>query len=190
MSVLLFILSWGFFKATLCVHGSRVSQTLRVYTGCVCLLSCFSCVWLFVTLWTVTCQDPLSMGFSRQEYGSELPCLPPGDIPDPGIKPATPTLQADSWPLKAMGETLIQAYLISRCFEGAVLLFCFVFTNWRFSASLLTPFFSKAIAHFVSPGHVLVIHIIFQMFSFSLSLLWWSVISNLWCYYCNCVGIF
>ena len=43
-------------------------------------------VQLFVTLWTVACQDPLSIGFSRQDYWSGLPCPPPGDLPDPGIK--------------------------------------------------------------------------------------------------------
>ena len=42
-----------------------------------------------VTPWTVACQAPLSMGFSRQEYQSGLPCPPPGDLPDPGIKPAS-----------------------------------------------------------------------------------------------------
>ena len=51
------------------------------------VLSHFSHVWLFVTLWTVAHQAPLSMGFSRQEYWSGLPCPPPGDLPDPGIKP-------------------------------------------------------------------------------------------------------
>ena len=47
-----------------------------------------TCVQLFATLWTVASQTPLSMGFSRQEYWSGLPCPPPGDLPDPGIKPA------------------------------------------------------------------------------------------------------
>ena len=45
-----------------------------------------SCVWLFSTLWTAAHQAPLSMGFSRQEYWSGLPCPPPGDLPNPGIK--------------------------------------------------------------------------------------------------------
>ena len=44
------------------------------------------CVQLYVTLWTVARQAPLSMGFSRQEYWSGLPCPPPGHIPHPGIK--------------------------------------------------------------------------------------------------------
>ena len=48
------------------------------------------------TLWTVTHQAPLSMGFSRQEYLSGLPFPSPGDLPDPGIKPVSPALQADS----------------------------------------------------------------------------------------------
>ena len=54
----------------------------------VCMLSHFSHVQLFVTLWAVACQAPLSMGFSRQEYWSGLPSPPPGDLPDPGIEPA------------------------------------------------------------------------------------------------------
>ena len=45
------------------------------------------------TPWT-----PLSMGFSRQEYWSGLPFPSPGDLPDPGIKPGSPTLQAESLP--------------------------------------------------------------------------------------------
>ena len=55
---------------------------------------CFSCVQLFVTLWTVALQVPLSMGFSRYEYWSVLPCPPPGDLPNAGIKPASLTSPA------------------------------------------------------------------------------------------------
>ena len=50
------------------------------------MLSSVSCAQLFVTLWTVAHQPPLSTGFSRQEYWNELPCLPPGDLPNPGIQ--------------------------------------------------------------------------------------------------------
>ena len=53
----------------------------------VCMPSHFSHVWLFATPWTVAHQAPPSMEFSRQEYWSGLPCPPPGDLPDPGIKP-------------------------------------------------------------------------------------------------------
>ena len=51
-----------------------------------------------VTPWTVACQAPLSMGFSRQEYWSWLPFPSPGDLPDPGIEPGSPALQVDSLP--------------------------------------------------------------------------------------------
>ena len=67
-----------------------------------CVLSCFSRVQLCVTLWSVTRQAPLSMGFSRQEYWSELPSPSPGDLPDPGIElrsPVCPALQAVLYPL-------------------------------------------------------------------------------------------
>ena len=54
------------------------------------VLSCFSQILLFVTPWTVTDQAPLSMGFSQQEYCRGLPCPPPGYLPDPGSKLASP----------------------------------------------------------------------------------------------------
>ena len=53
------------------------------------MLSCFSCVQLSVTPWTIAHQAPLSMGFSRQEYWSGLPCPPPVDLPNPGIEPTS-----------------------------------------------------------------------------------------------------
>ena len=51
------------------------------------VLSCFSCVWHFMTLWMVAHQAPLFMGFSSQEC-----CSPPGDLPDPGTEPTSPSL--------------------------------------------------------------------------------------------------
>ena len=62
------------------------TQALTETLDCACVPNRFSHVWLFVTLWTVAHQAPLFIGFSRQEYWSELPCPPPGDLPDPGIK--------------------------------------------------------------------------------------------------------
>ena len=53
------------------------------------MLSRLSCVVLFATLWTVAHQVSLSIEFSRQEYWSGLPCLPPGDLPDVGIEPVS-----------------------------------------------------------------------------------------------------
>ena len=56
------------------------------------------------TPWTVACQAPLSMGFSRQEYWSVLPFPSPGDLPNPGIEPGSPALQADSLPTQLQGK--------------------------------------------------------------------------------------
>ena len=55
-----------------------------------------SCVQLFATPWTVPHQPPPSMGFSRQEYWSGVPLPSPGDLPDSGIEPWSPTLQAEA----------------------------------------------------------------------------------------------
>ena len=63
-------------------------------------------VQLFASLWTVACQAPLSMGFSRQKYWSGLPFPLPGDLPDPGIKPESPAPQADSFPSEPPGKPL------------------------------------------------------------------------------------
>ena len=54
------------------------------------MISHFSQVQHFVIIWTVACQAPLSMGFSRQEYWSGLPCFPPGGLPDSGMEPVSP----------------------------------------------------------------------------------------------------
>ena len=67
-----------------------------------------SCVLFFVILWTVACQAPLSMGFSRQEYWSGLPFLPLGDLLNPGIEPMSLMSlhwQADSLPLAPPGKS-------------------------------------------------------------------------------------
>ena len=64
----------------------------------------FSCVQLFVNLLTVAYQAPPSIGFSRQEHWSGLPFPSPGDLPDPGIKPRSPTLQADALLSEPLGK--------------------------------------------------------------------------------------
>ena len=73
-----------------------------------CTLSCFSCGQLITILWTIARQAPLLMGFSRKEYWSELPCPPPGDLPDPGIKPTSlkpPALAGGFFTTSATWET-------------------------------------------------------------------------------------
>ena len=84
------------------VSGPRVPELLLPATPLpspkptksACVLSQFNLVLRSVTPWTVAHQAPLSMAFSRQEYWSGLPCPPPGDLPDPGIKPMSPVSPA------------------------------------------------------------------------------------------------
>ena len=68
----------------------------------------------FATPWTEARQAPPSMGFFKQEYWNGLPFPSPGDLPDPGIKPASPAWQADSLPSELPGKllTYIQYYYI------------------------------------------------------------------------------
>ena len=84
-------------RAFLCfLQGSLAKFKCIIYSSkyIVCLGAsvpfCF-CVRLCVTLWTVAHQAPQSLGFSRKEFWSRLPCPPPGDLPDPGIEPVSST---------------------------------------------------------------------------------------------------
>ena len=61
----------------------------------------------FVTLWTVACQAPLSMGFPRQEYWSGKPFPPPGDLSHPEIEPESPTLAEEFFTTEPSGKPLI-----------------------------------------------------------------------------------
>ena len=60
-----------------------------------------------MTPWTIAHQAPLSIGFSRQEYWSGLPCPSPRDLPDPGIEPESPALQSDYLPSEPPGKPLV-----------------------------------------------------------------------------------
>ena len=74
-----------------------------------CMLSYFNCVQLFASPWTVALQAPLSMGFSWQEYWSQLSFPSPGDLPNPGIEPTSlmsPALLGRFFITKATWEAL------------------------------------------------------------------------------------
>ena len=101
-----------------------------------CMLSHFSCVQLCATLWIVAHQAPLSMGFSRQEYWSGLPCPPPADLPDPGVKPmspVSPALQADSLPLSHQRGPCVYRFIYIHIFLYIniyfILLIIFIYTH-------------------------------------------------------------
>ena len=73
---------------------------------CKKIVKSLSRVRLFATPWTIAHQAPLSMGFSRQEIWSGLPLPSPGDLPDPGIEPRSPVLEADTLTSEPPGTVL------------------------------------------------------------------------------------
>ena len=85
----------------MCLKVQNLSDSSEV-----CVKS-LSHVRLIATPWTVARQAPLSMEFSRQEYWSGLPFPSLGDLPDPGIEPGSPALQADSLPPESPGKPLL-----------------------------------------------------------------------------------
>ena len=74
-------------------------------------------VQLFVTPWTVALQAPPSMGFSRQHYWSGLPFPSPGDLPDPGIEPRSPALQAEALTSEPPNDLLPSSMILLKLFE-------------------------------------------------------------------------
>ena len=78
---------------------TKIKSILRA-----CVRSHFSCVWLFVTPWTIALQAALSMEFSRQEYCIRVAIPSPGNLPNPGIKPGSPVLRADALPSEPLGK--------------------------------------------------------------------------------------
>ena len=92
--------------------GITLNAKLLGVSVCVCVCVCVSHSVMsdsFVTRWTVTCQAPLSMEFSRQGYWSGLPFTPPGDLPDPGIELESLVRQADSLPSEPPGKPTLLA---------------------------------------------------------------------------------
>ena len=106
MSIIYYALYIGV-KRKVFIKGINKTQSYFIQAYLVCMLSHFNQVWLFATPWTVAFQAPLSMGFSRQEYWNGLLCPPPGDLPDPGIKPVSlisPDWQVGSLPRVPPGK--------------------------------------------------------------------------------------
>ena len=87
----------------------RVGHDWATFTStvpCVWVCSHASVVSGFATLWTAAHQASQSMGLSKQDYWSGFPCSSPGDLPDPGIEPSFPLLQADSLSTESLGKPL------------------------------------------------------------------------------------
>ena len=117
--------SWIWLKrpsVSACSHTHTESNKKTIYRSMwKWKSSSLSRVQLFVTPWTVAHQAPVSLGFSRQEYWSGLPCPPLGDLPNPGIEPTfpvSPALQMDSLPLSLWGSP-VRLFTVSH-FERVV----------------------------------------------------------------------
>ena len=94
----------GFVKSIHFDLATKQYYTNSVLLNIMCVLFTQSCPTLCDPMDCTARQALLSMGFSRQGYWNGLPCLPPGILPNPGIKPAAPALQAESLPLSHQGS--------------------------------------------------------------------------------------
>ena len=134
----------------------------------VCVLRRFSSLHLCVTLWTVARQAPLSMGFPRQEYWSELLCPPAGNLPDPGIESSS-----------LMPPALADRFFTTSASREAYILLCISLNSCtvrrqrqgKNSVYSLTP---SSVLHPCSPlwwsGHFSPLPIIFSLLPQQLSL--------------------
>ena len=115
------LLSWEVKnECALWITWSKNQLSVPIWlSGCerACVLRRFSHVRFFETPWTIACQAPLSVGFSRQGYWSGLSCSPPGDLPDPGIEPrslAPPALHSGffttKWHLRSLCVSIPGSY--------------------------------------------------------------------------------
>ena len=120
-----------------------------------------SCVQRFATPWTVACQAPLSMGFSRQEYWTGLPFPSSWDLPDPGIEPRSPGLWADS----SLSEPPEKPENISSVQFSSVAQLCLTLCNpMDFSTqdfpvqhqlAELTQTYVHRVSHTIQPSHLI-----------------------------------
>ena len=104
-----------------------------------------SCVRLFETPWTIAYEAPPSVGFSRQECWRGVPFPSPGDLPDPGIKPGSPALEADALTSEPPGEFSIPTDLVGMTIQRAL------FRNLFFSWFGLLHALLNVISQFIHP---------------------------------------
>ena len=120
----------------------------NISSVCVCV---FRHVWLFATLWAVACQAPLSVGFPRQEYWSELPFPLPGDLSDPGIKPTScvaPALGGEFITTEPPGKFYYHLYIQIRKQRYREVTWPRSYSKWIRHCSVLGRFVSKSVLFF------------------------------------------
>ena len=103
--------TWHMLSTVPFLHKRGVEVSCPLLATMKVKVKLLSRVRLFVTPWTVAYQAPLSIGFSRQECWRGLPFPSPGDLPDPGIEPGSPTLQADALPSEPPGKPNVINYI-------------------------------------------------------------------------------
>ena len=154
---------------------------------CASVLIHFSCVWLFVTPQTVTCQAPLSMGFSRQEYWSGLPCPPPGDLLNPGTKRSFPSVfkrqiiqptSPGSLPVPPVSLCFL-SLTEHFCCERVLSIFCHCFLTME---SLLTGVLGELGAWFIEFSGVQQVTVKIILFPPSLLMFSpkWTLVNRMW----------
>ena len=94
----------------------KIFYSFFFFCGC-CYCLVVKCIWLFVTPRALACQAPLSMVFLWQEYLSGLPFHSPGDLPDPGIKSATPSLGGGFFTAESPGKLFYSLYSIKSYYK-------------------------------------------------------------------------
>ena len=143
----MYVCAYIYFYAYACLHDNLLQSHLTL------------------RLWTVACQAPLSMAFSRQEYWSGLPCPPPENLPNPGIEPTSVCLlccQAGSLPLVPPGKPLslslyIYIYIhtyICVCVYNLYLFIIHIFKICIKSFVLYTIIYTDQHSHFYNIGHM------------------------------------
>ena len=127
------------------LESVRAGLKSAILLGC-CCSDAQSCP-TFATSWTVTHQVPLSMGFSQQEYWSEFPFPPPGDLPHPGTELVSPTLGGGFFTTSATWEAQIQFILLDFHFKE------FSFFPLSFSLKTISPVIYLHLCNFLIQTH-------------------------------------
>ena len=170
-------------------HFICAPTTFSCAFQCGLYCSLLTCVLLVLNPWTGARQAPLSMGFPRQEYWSGLPFPSPGNLPNPGIKPGSPALQADPLPSEPPGKPSwfindsyselpfqspdFQLLEDKSQFLSIIIFFTFflcptqVFMHWSFSINSLNLLIWKNLVLFVASA----LHILLSSFNPQISLL-------------------
>ena len=141
-----------------------------------CVLSCFSHIWLFATPQTVACQAPLSMAFSRQEYWSGLPCPPPGHFLNPGVEPRSPAWQVDSLPLVALGKPSLSSLFWNLSCEIISPLFDRIYKGMSLMWCKPPPRCCQALAVRAVGQVIIVVHLLRVLFVIVLNISWSSLL--------------